>query len=88
MDLNPGSALRKFLSKEFYQPYYVPFRNWYFSTYESSQVENIKNEYYEYLTQNSCLEHFVPWFLQTYENHLYMLEAHYLNLKAREIGGQ
>ena len=41
MNLNPASSLRKFLAKEFQQPYYLPFRNWYFSTYDSVQVENI-----------------------------------------------
>src|ERR1051325_1764391 len=63
LDYSPGSNLRNLVNDEFHHERYTQFRKWFFKTFSTPVLENIKDEYYTQMSVNQEFIPFVKWFI-------------------------
>jgi hypothetical protein len=64
MDFTPGSDFRKLINDEFEMSRYSEFRQWYFKTFKSWELAEIKQDCYNDLSMKKDYIPFVKWFLK------------------------
>ena len=72
---------RNEINKEFNQPKYKIFKDWFFKSYTKEQTLEFKELFYKCLRENKIIIPFVDWFFSTQDNfpHINMINNYYKN---------
>ncbi|KAG5599346.1 hypothetical protein H5410_030716 [Solanum commersonii] len=66
IDCSPGSLARKYVQNEFANDKWSQFKTWFFDTYNTEDLHDISQEFYETCALHNHIMFFIPWFITTY----------------------